>query len=196
MRTLLNRLLSFLLGAALAVGGLTAIVDGLRVASGRPTWILDADGLYRDGRSTLLGDDLVLLTFVLTALTGLALLALQVWPRQAGRLPITAPVGDAGIAWADDADPADQRWWIARRTGERRLGQVVLAGTEVERVSVRLRRRRRGWRALVDVTPPHDARGGDPGDPVTARVQAELDALAAAGITVTTRVHPPRRPHD
>lgn len=196
MRTPVNRLLSFLLGAALVLGGLTAIVDGLRVAADRPAWIIDADGLYADGRTTLLGDGLVTLVCVLAALVGLALLGWQLWPRPASRLPIAAPVGEAGVAWADDADPADQRWWIARRTGERRLGRVVLAGTEVERVNVRLRRRRRGWRALVEVTPPQELDPTDLVDPVTRRVQAELDALAAAGVTVSTTVHPPRRPHD
>lgn len=196
MRTLANRLLSLLLGAALLAAGLTTIVDGLRVAADKPTWILDGDRLYADGRTTLLGDGVVLATCVLLALAGLALLVLQLWPRAAALMPINAPVGEGGAAWADDADPADQRWWIARRTGERRLGRIVLAGLEVERVSVKLRRRRRGWRALVEVTPPQDARADATGDPVTARVQAELDALAAAGVTVSTRVHAPRRPRD
>lgn len=193
MRTLANRVLSFLLGVALLVGGLTVVVDALRLATDRHTWILDANQVYADGRGALLGDGAVLAICGLMALAGVLLLALQLWPRPDRRMPVD--VGEPGTTWAE-ASEADQRWWIARRSGEQRLGRVVLANTEVEQVNVRLRRRRHGWRALVDVTPSQKLNGADPGERVIERVQAELDALAAAGVTVSTRVHAPRRPHD
>ncbi|MGQ0630026.1 MAG: hypothetical protein ACT4P1_03225 [Sporichthyaceae bacterium] len=176
-RLIVNRLLSFLLGAALIAAGLTALVDGLRVAFDRSPWIIAGHRSYAEGRSTQLGDGVVLTAALLAAAVGLLLLVFQLWRRPPRRLRVSAPA----VGARESASAMREQWWLARRGTERLLASLARGDAAVAQSSVALRRRRRGWSAQVDLTPTSaDAAT----DTAARRIRETLDDLAADEVSV------------
>lgn len=212
MRLRANRVLSVLLGAGLLAGGVTALVDGLLVAADRSPGLIPENRWYVEATTTRLGDDVVLATALIAALAGLLVLVLQLWRTPPDRVPLhpgpdtpPEPPGSSGTAPPADtaAEPATDdglrtRWWLARRSAERRLTAAAEQLPDVADVRVRLRYRRHGWRADVAAGVPTGVDAGPPDSApdLEGRIRQELTTLSAAEVRVRARVHQTRRPGE
>lgn len=96
---LLNRLLAFIVAAALACLGVAVIVEVIAFHLGTHPALVQWPAVYRWGNRNTFSAGSVKLACALTAAVGLILLAVQLKPRRPSRVPVQAasPATDAAL---------------------------------------------------------------------------------------------------
>lgn len=154
--SLLNRVIALLVGAALVVVGVLALVEGVRAALGRPGLTLNRERADEYLRGLQWETPEVVLIAVALCIVGVALLALQLRRTTPSRLPLA--VSDAG-----------RRATIEGRGLVDLLQRRATQDQDVLDTAVRLRRRA----ARIKVTVPSDVSTDD----VKARVRNDAQAV-------------------
>jgi hypothetical protein len=162
-----NRIATALVGLLLVGLGLLVALEVALIAAGRRPWPVPVDQWYASLRSTTLANRLVLVVAIAVAALGLIVLIAQLWPRRPDRL-LTG-------------DPDGVRWWVSRRSVERRTAAAAQSLVGVSRVRAAVRGREKQWRLNVFANAKDDERPA-----IEAAVRHELSRLAVAdGVAVT-----------
>lgn len=143
---LVNRLLALVLGLALAVAGVIAIIEVSLLLGAHQPWLVDRTAWHESLEQLRWSDRPMTLGLTIALACGLALAFLQLVPRQPARLAL------------DDA-AEDRSTSVSRRGLQDRLREVVSGDPEVVEARVKVSRSRAAVRASVHrSTEPADVR--------------------------------------
>jgi Family of unknown function (DUF6286) len=159
----INRVASALLGLVLIAFGLLVALETAWVAAGSaPLW-LPLDRWYANLMHRTLGSVGFLVTAIVVGVIGLIILVLEVLPRKPDRV-VTGQDEAAGRR--------DGRWWLRRRSVERRAATMAAAVTGVNHARAQVLGRPQRWHLRLAATGLSERR-----DAVNRAVREELQRL-------------------
>lgn len=161
MRTLVNRLVVLVVGAALAAVGVVAIVEAVATGVGAGFVWFPGQAWLRTLETTSWANPTVLIVAIIVGVVGLLLLVIQLAPRRRRTAPVSAAPG---------------RWHLARRSGERHLERLLAEEPSTSGVKVHLRPHHHTWTVAVRLRS-----GRAQPDALRQRVSDELGRLGAPG---------------
>jgi hypothetical protein len=158
----INRVASAVLGLVLIVVGLLIALETAWIAAGRaPLWFA-LDRWYANLTHRTLGSLAFLLTAIVVGVVGLIILALQLRSWKPDRV-VTGP---------DDRARRDGRWWLHRRSIERRAATTASAVTGVNHARAKVLGRPQRWHLRLAAAGLSERR-----DAVNRAVREELQRL-------------------
>lgn len=187
-----NRLASLLLALAMLAVGLFVIVQTVMYLAGRPPWLVPLESWRDTLATTELADRWILVAGIAAVVVGAGILLLQLRPVTPTRLRTQDRADDGGFRYGAAGSGDSGRWWLERRSVERRAAAAAQSAWGIHDVRTRARGRPGKWALSVSA----DAgRGGQTtGDAVQAQVRRELDRLdAPADVPVSVSLRRDRR---
>jgi hypothetical protein len=171
----LNRLLSLLLGLALAVAGVIVVIEVILAAAGESFVALPANRWLGWLKATSWSTASVMAILAPMTLVGLMLLLAELRPWRSRQ--IRAPVGGRG------------EWWLLRGSTEAYLRRDLQSKTVANRVRPKLSTRGGPWRVQLKVDASEAA-----GPEIEHRTREALQELGVERMALTLKAKGSRRP--
>lgn len=134
MRTV-NRLISIVLGLAVAAVGVLLAGEAIQLDRSKPSWVLPRHAWAHHLRFLQWDSSAIRLASIVLIVVGAVLFLLQLVPRQRVRFRLESKPGRAR--------------WVSRRGVQRRLAVAVDRDAEVESVKARVRRHKANVRVSI-----------------------------------------------